>query len=317
MGIAEGTAQLNTGALIPLIGLGTVTRNLNDEEIKAAVTTSLQVGYRHFDTASFYGTEHALGEALNSAFRSGIVNREDVFVTSKLGNTEHDDPIAAIKNSLKSLQLEYVDLYLIHWPVKMRTRILFSQPKEEDFLPLDIKSTWQGMEQCMETGLTKAIGVSNFSSKKIEDLLSYAKIPPAVDQVEMHPLWQQKKLRECCSKHNIHVSAWSPLGAPNNPWGSNVVIDNPLIQEIAEKHGKTRAQVILRWGVEQGVSVLPKSFNAGRIAENFQIFDWSLTLDDHGKISKLKQGKISTGQKFVNSTTSPYKTIEELWDGEI
>ncbi|GLJ18629.1 hypothetical protein SUGI_0331970 [Cryptomeria japonica] len=138
----EGTTQLNTGALIPLIGLGTATRNLNDEEIKAAVTTALQVGYRHFDTASFYGTEHALREALNSSFWSGIVNREDVFVTSKLGNTEHDDPIAAIKNSLKSLQLEYVDLYLIHWPVKMRTRILFSQPKEEDFLPLDIKSTW-------------------------------------------------------------------------------------------------------------------------------------------------------------------------------
>ncbi|GLJ18630.1 hypothetical protein SUGI_0331980 [Cryptomeria japonica] len=136
-------------------------------------------------------------------------------------------------------------------------------------------------------------------------------------QVEMHPLWQQKKLRECCNKYNIHVSAWSPLEAPNNPWGSNVVIDNPLIQEIAEKHGKTRAQVILRWGVEQGVSVLPKSFNAGRIAENFQIFDWSLTLDDHDKISELKQGKISIGQKFVNSTTSPYKTVEELWDVEI
>ncbi|XP_057868588.2 NADPH-dependent aldo-keto reductase, chloroplastic-like [Cryptomeria japonica] len=317
MGIAEGRSQLNTEAPIPLIGLGTATSNLNEEEIKAAVTTALQVGYRHFDTASFYRTEHALGEALNSAFQSGIVSREDVFVTTKLANTEHDDPVAAINNSLKNLQLEYVDLYLIHWPVKMRETSTLSQPKEEDFLPLDIKSTWQGMEQCMKMGLSKAIGVSNFSSKKVEDLLSYAKIPPAVDQVEMHPMWQQNRLREYCSKHKIHVSAWSPLGAPNNPWGSNSLMDNPLIQEIAQKHGKTRAQVILRWGIEQGVSVLPKSFNPGRIAENFQIFDWSLSVDDHDKISKLEQCKILPGHQFVNSTTSFYKTVEELWDGEI
>ncbi|XP_059073043.1 non-functional NADPH-dependent codeinone reductase 2 [Cryptomeria japonica] len=317
MAIVGGSAELNTGARIPLIGLGTASMNTNEEDIKAAVIAALQVGYRHFDTARAYGSEHALGKALNSAFQSGLVSREDVFVTTKLQNTEHDDPVATIKDSLMNLQLEYVDLFLIHWPIKLRTEIPFSPLKEEDFLPLDIKSTWQGMEQCMEMGLTKAIGVSNFSSKKIEDLLKHAKIPPAVDQVEMHPNWQQKKLRDYCSKHNIHVSAWSPLGAPNTPWGSNAVMDNPLFQEIAQKYGKTRAQVMLRWAIDQGVSPVPKSYNAARIAENFQVFDWSLTPDDHEKISKLEQKKIQSGEQYVNSTTSPYKTVEELWDGEI
>ncbi|KAH9297701.1 hypothetical protein KI387_029383, partial [Taxus chinensis] len=246
------TAHLNTGAQIPLIGLGTAAVNLNEEEVKAAIAAALQVGYRHFDTASAYSTEQALGEALNTAFQNGVVKREDVFVTTKLWNTDHGDPVCALKTSLKNLQLEYVDLYLIHWPVNLIRGVPLIHPKEEDFLPLDIKSTWEGMEQCIEMGLTKAIGLSNFSSKKIQDLLNYARIPPAVVQVEMHPLWQQNKLREFCSKHRIHVSAWSPLGAPTTPWGSNAVMDNPVIQEISQKHGKTRAQVLLRWGIEQG-----------------------------------------------------------------
>ncbi|KAH9331657.1 hypothetical protein KI387_003765 [Taxus chinensis] len=317
MEVLQRTAELITGAKIPLLGLGTAAMNQNENEIKAAVAAALQVGYRHFDTASAYRSEHALGEALNAAFQSGLVKREDVFVTTKLWCSEHDDPVAAIKNSLKNLQLEYVDLYLIHWPIKLIKGNPLSSPKENEFLPLDIKSTWQGMERCMEMGFTKAIGLSNFSCTKIQDILSYAKIPPAVDQVEMHPLWQQNKLREFCSKHNIHVSGWSPLGAPNTPWGSNLVMDNPLIQEIAQRHGKSKAQVLLRWGIEQGVSVVPKSYNRGRISENFEIFDWCLNPEDHDKIGKIEQGKILRGEGFVNGTTSPYKSVQELWDGEI
>ncbi|XP_057823253.2 aldo-keto reductase family 4 member C10 [Cryptomeria japonica] len=319
MEVFKRTAQLNTGAQIPLIGLGTVAADQNEEDITVAVITALQVGYRHFDTASMYKSERPLGKALNTAFQNGLVKREDLFVTTKLWNTEHDDPVTAIKSSLKNLQLDYVDLYLIHWPIKLRKEapMSASKPKEEDFLPLDMKSTWQGMEQCLEMGFTKAVGVSNFSSKKIEDLLTHAKIPPAVDQVEMHPQWQQKKLRDYCNKHNIHVSAWGPLGGHNKGWGSNEVMDNPLMHEIAQKHGKTRAQVMLRWGLEQGASVLPKSYNTDRIFSNFQIFDWSLTPDDHDKIDMLKQVKLFRGDAFVNSTTGPYKTVEELWDGEI
>jgi len=310
-------AELNTGTRIPLIGLGTASSNPNHEEIKAAVITAIEVGYRHFDTASLYRSEGGLGDGLKEACLKGLVAREEVFVTTKIWCEDLDDPVSALRTSLKNLQLEYVDLYLIHWPIKLRKGASFPIPTEEDFLPLDLQSVWQGMEQCVHLGLTKAIGVSNFSCKKIGDLLSHARIFPAVNQVEMHPLWQQKKLRDYCSKVNIHVSAWSPLGGAPNAQGSNGVMDNPVIKEIAEKHGKTTAQVVLRWGLEQGVSVLPKSYNKGRIAQNFQVFDWSLTAEDHAKMSRLEQKKSNWGLEMINSTTSPYKSVEELWDGEI
>uniref|UniRef100_A0A0C9S6F3 TSA: Wollemia nobilis Ref_Wollemi_Transcript_11133_975 transcribed RNA sequence n=1 Tax=Wollemia nobilis TaxID=56998 RepID=A0A0C9S6F3_9CONI len=211
MGSLAAVAELNSGTTIPLVGLGTAADVQNYEDIKAAVATALEVGYRHFDTASLYGSENGLGDALKEAFEKGVVTRENVFVTSKLWSEDLDDPVSALKISLKNLQLDYLDLYLIHWPFNLRKGASLPIPKEEDFLPLDMKSTWRGMEQCVELGLTKAIGVSNFSSKKIEDLVSHAKIPPAVNQVEMHPMWQQRKLRDYCSKFNIHVSAWSPL----------------------------------------------------------------------------------------------------------
>eukprot|EP00253_Pinus_taeda_P002086 PITA_02086 len=243
MGSVGRVLELNTGTKIPLVGLGTAAMNQNPEDIKTAVATAIEVGYRHFDTASLYRSECPLGDALKDVFLKGLVAREEVFVTTKLWCGDLDDPVSALRTSLKNLQLDFVDLYLIHWPVRLRKEASFPIPKEEDFLPLDLESVWQGMEQCVHLGLTKAIGVSNFSSKKIGDLLSHAKIPPAVNQVEMHPLWQQQKLRDYCSKVNIHVSAWSPLGGPPNAQGSNGVIDNPVIKEIAEKYGKTTAQV--------------------------------------------------------------------------
>lgn len=310
-------SQLNSGMQIPLIGLGTAALPQNKDDFSKAVVAALKVGYRHFDTASIYGTEAALGEALNGAFQSRVVMRDDVFVSSKLYAGDHEDPVSALKTSLKKLQLQYLDLYLIHWPVNLRKGASHPNPKEEDFLPLDIKSIWRGLEQCVELGLTKSIGVSNFSCKKTEDLFSYANIPPAVNQAEMHPLWQQKKLRDYCSRVNIHVSAYCPLGSFGSYYGSNAVMENTVIKDIAKSHGKTVAQVLLRWGLEQGVSVLPKSYNEGRIAENYQIFDWSLNRDDHEKMSKLEQKKIVRREGLLNSSTSPYRTIEDLWDGEI
>lgn len=317
MGSLGAVAQLNSGTTIPLVGLGTASDTQNHDEIKRAVAAALEVGYRHFDTASLYGSEIALGDALKEALQNGVVKRDEVFVTTKLWSEDFEDPVSALKTSLKNMQLEYVDLYLIHWPVHLRKGASLPVPKEEDYLPLDMKSTWKGMEQCVELSLTKAIGVSNFSSKKIESLLSHAKIFPSVSQVEMHPMWQQRKLRDYCSTLNIHVSAWSPLGGSPTSQCAVSVMDHPIIKDISEKHGKTAAQVILRWELEQGVSVLPKSYNKERIAQNFQVFDWSLTADDHAKIGALEQRKGNRGEDFVNSTTSPYKSAEELWDGEI
>ncbi|XP_057838760.2 deoxymugineic acid synthase 1 [Cryptomeria japonica] len=309
------TRELNGGGRMPVIGLGTAAWN-KFEEMKSAITVAMQVGYRHFDTASYCGSEGALGAALKEAFQSGLVRREEVFVTTKLWGDEHDDPVAAISRRLENLQLEYVDLFLLHWPVSLRKGCILP-PTKEDFLPLDIQSTWRGMETCFEMGLTKAIGLSNFSCKKIEDLLSYAKILPAANQVEMHPMWQQKKLRDYCSKKRIQVCVWSPLGGQDTPWASSVLIMNPIIHEIAQKHGKTVVQVLLRWGIEQGVCVVPRGFNKGIITENFQIFDWCLTAEDSEKINKLEQRKLVRAENLVNSTTSPYRTVEELWDGEI
>lgn len=317
MEMSERVSQLNSGMKVPLIGFGTAASAQNKEQMNEAVATALKIGYRHFDTARIYGTEPALGEALNEAFQSGIVERDEVFVTSKLFAGDHEDPVSALKETLENLQLEYLNLYLIHWPVNLRKGASHPFPKEDEFLPLNIKSIWRGMEKCVELGLAKSIGVSNFSCKKIGDLLSYANISPAVNQVEMHPLWQQKQLRGYCSKMNIHVSAWSPLGGFGTYYGSNAVMENLIIQKIAEKHQKTAAQVLLRWGLEQGVSVLPKSYNKSRITENYEIFDWSLTVEDHEEINKLPQKKIVRREALVNSTTSPYRTIQDLWDGEI
>eukprot|EP00249_Psilotum_nudum_P036183 c6528_g1_i1 orf=1-960(-) len=310
--------KLNTGATIPVLGFGTASDPVSEEEKKAAISAALEVGYRHFDTGSFYGSERALGESLKDAFDAGIVTRDEVFVTTKLWCTDvyPDGVIPAIRKSLRTLRLEYVDLYLIHWPLRIKEGSRFHNLKEGDFLPLDIKGTWQRMETCMDLGFTKAIGVSNFSSKKIEDLLSYARIPPAVNQVEMHPMFQQKSLREFSSKVNIHVSAWSPLGAFGSSWGSRGVLEHPVIKEIASSHGRTPAQVALRWGVEEGVSVLPKSFNRARMVENMKIFEWHLSQDDHEQINRMEQSRIQPAHQACNTTTSPYKTIQELWDDE-
>eukprot|EP00249_Psilotum_nudum_P018040 c26612_g1_i1 orf=217-1173(+) len=317
------SSKLNTGAAIPLIGFGTAFTTasgpVGHEEMKSAVLAAIKEGYRHIDTAAFYGSEASVGKALTEAFDVGLLARDEIFVTSKLwcSDAYPEGVIPALRRTLSALRLQYLDLYLMHWPLRLKEGSNFFNPKDDDFLPVDIKGTWQAMERCVDLGLTKAIGVSNFSSKKIEDLLTYARIPPAVDQVEMHPTWQQKQLREYCSNVNVHVSAWSPLGASGKHWGSRVVLDHPLIKEIAAKHGKTSAQVALRWGLQQGVSVLPRSTTKAHMANNLQVFDWQLTQDDLDKINKLEQKKIMSGYQLCNDTSSPYKTVEELWDEKI
>ncbi|MCO5612938.1 hypothetical protein L7F22_067211 [Adiantum nelumboides] len=299
--MAQPRAPLNNGLSIPLVGFGTAGSSCYTfQQIKDAVASAIHVGYRHIDSASLYKSEAAIGEALTEAFRAGILTRDDIFVTSKIWCSEMDDVQGAIMRSLSALKLDYLDLYLIHWLLKFAKH----PPTREDIGPLDIPKTWKEMERCAELGLTKAIGVSNFSSQMVTELLKVAKIPPAVNQ--MHPQWQQKKLRETCKKVNVHVSAWSPLGAPETRWGSSAVIENPDIKAIAEKHGKTSAQVILRWGLQQGVSILPKSYTVSRIAENFQVFDWSLTKEDLEVIGRFKQKKNATDVELREE-------LEEMW----
>ncbi|KAK4779750.1 hypothetical protein SAY87_015856 [Trapa incisa] len=293
--VPEVSLHSCSGRSMPVIGMGTMAYPLVDSETaKEAILEAIRAGYRHFDTAFGYGSEKPLGEAVVEALRLGLVkSREELFITTKLWCTfaEKDSIVPSIKMSLSNLQMEYVDLYLIHWSVRLSKDVLRMPAGRDQIFELDIKSVWEGMEECHDLGLAKAIGVSNFSTKKLELLLSSARIPPAVNQVEMNPMWQQKQLREYCSAKGIHITAYSPLGAPTTKWGDGRILECDVLEEIARARGKTIAQVSLRWVYEQKVSLVGKSFNKQRMRENLGIFDWSLTEEESMRISQLPQKK--------------------------
>ncbi|XP_004301234.1 PREDICTED: non-functional NADPH-dependent codeinone reductase 2-like [Fragaria vesca subsp. vesca] len=192
---------------------------------------------------------------------------------------------------MQRLGLEYVDLYLIHWPVRMKPGITGTPKSKEVLLPFDIIGTWKAMEECSRLGLTKSIGVSNFGTKKLSQILDNATIPPAINQVEMNPSWQQEKLQDFCKVKGIHVTAWSPLGFYGaTSWAPKPWIDYAIIKEIAAAKGKSVAQVILRSIIQQGeVSAISRSFNKERMKYNIQIFDWELTEDEMNKIKEIPQ----------------------------
>lgn len=287
----RGEAEFK-GKNMPLIGLGTAGGDAG--ATKSAVIEAIKLGYRHFDTAFLYDSEKALGEAVAEALRDGLIkSRDELFITSKLWCTsaQRDLVVPAIKTSLESLQMEYLDLYLVHVPLKLSPEARNPPYPDEYVQPFDAKSVWEGMEECHRLGLTKSIGVSNFSIQKLQQILQFATIPPAVNQVEINPMWHQKELREFCKQKGIHITAYSPLGANNTKWGDNRIFTSELLQEIAQAKGKTVAQVALRWVHEQGVSLVVKSFRKQKMEENLQIFDWSLTKEELDKISMIPQRK--------------------------
>ncbi|XP_068655364.1 non-functional NADPH-dependent codeinone reductase 2-like [Aristolochia californica] len=307
------------GGAMPSIALGTASFPLVESEgTKSAVVQAIKLGYRHFDTAAIYCSEKSVGEGIADALRLGLIkSRDELFVTTKLWcrDAHSDLVLPALRKSLTNLQLEYVDLYLIHWPVSMKPGEFTNPISFEEICSMDFKSVWEAMEECKMLGLTKSIGVSNFSCKNLEQLLSTAKIIPAVNQVEMHPVWQQKRLREYCNPRGIRVCAYSPLGGQGTPWGANLVMDNETLKEIAKNKGKTIAQVSLRWIVEQGACPVIKSFNEERMKKNLDIFDWRLSEDELRLIDEIPQHRIITGKEYT-SEYGPFKSPEELWDDE-
>ncbi|KAL8106274.1 hypothetical protein AgCh_029893 [Apium graveolens] len=305
---------------MPVLGLGTGDYpHPAPEAVIQAVHEAIKLGYTMFDTASAYGTEEALGEAISQALDLGLIkSRDDVFITSKIWCTENhgDRVLPALQKTLQNMKLEYLDQYLIHWPVSMKPGSEPFHVNQEDVVPMDIKSVWTAMEECQTLGLTKSIGVSNFTCKKLADLLAFAKIPPAINQVEMNPVWQQGKLREFCQANGIMISAYSPLGAAGAQWGTKGVLESPVLMEIAKSKGKSVAQVALRWAYEQGVVIVMKSFNKERLKQNLEIFDWELSDEDSKKIAEIEQSRACNGKMFI-SETGTIKSLEELWDGEV
>ncbi|KAL6351485.1 hypothetical protein AAG906_040839 [Vitis piasezkii] len=305
MGVVPELPVGSCSRAMPVIGMGTSV----DPPISA------ENGYRHFDTAFIYASEQPLGEAIAEALQLGLIkSRDELFITSKLGFdfAERHLVVPAIKMSLQNLQLEYLDLFLIHWPLRLSPGVWeFPTPKQH-ILPIDMKSVWEGMEECQNLSLTKAIGVSNFSPKKLEEILSFAKIPPAVNQVEMNPFWQQKDLREFCKAKGIQITAYSPLGGVGTQWGDDRVMGCDVLKDIAKAKGKTTAQVSLRWLYEQGVSMVAKSFNKDRMKENLEIFDWSLTNEELNKIDQLPQRK----RVLLAPLLGPHDLVLEI-DAEI
>ncbi|KAL0545133.1 hypothetical protein IC582_020277 [Cucumis melo] len=225
-----------------------------------------------------------------------------------------EDVCKALSKSLEDLQLDYIDLYLIHWPFRTKHGSRGFAPEVME--PLCIAETWNAMEGLYASGQARAIGVSNFSTKKLQDLLKIAKVPPAVNQVECHPVWQQPALHNLCKSTGVHLSAYSPLGSPGS-WLKGEILKEPILIEIGEKLNKSAAQVALRWGIQSGHSVLPKSVNESRIIQNLTLFDWSIPPELFSKFSQIHQQRLLRGDFAVHQTLSPYKSINDLWDGEI
>lgn len=272
--IMEKEILLNNGVKIPTPGFGTFLTP-DGATCVEAVRTAIVAGYTHIDTAAVYGNEKSVGEGIQE---SGI-KRSDLFVTSKVWNTErgYDKTLKAFDKTLRDLQLDYLDLYLIHWPANT---LQFGN--EADRLNVD---TWKAMERLHEEGLVRSIGLSNFMQHQIEPVFVRANICPMVNQIEYHPGFTQRECVEFCQKNNILVEAWSPLGRGN-------VLNNPLLKTIAAQHGKSVAQVAIRWVMQTGVLPLVKSVTPSRIKENIDVFDFELSQQEMLEIASLKTDRI-------------------------
>ncbi|ALE79204.1 oxidoreductase [Pseudonocardia sp. AL041005-10] len=260
------TIKLNDGREIPQLGFGVFQIEPGDtaEKVRAA----LDVGYRHIDTAQMYGNEEGVGKAIAD---SGIP-RDELWITTKLNNDGHgrESAVSRLDESLTKLGLDHVDLYLIHWP----------RPKENRYV-----ETWQGLEDAQKAGKALSIGVSNFQPGHLDRLAAETSTVPAINQIEFHPHLVQRELREYLQQHDIALEAWSPIGQGKG------LLDAPELKEIAERVGKSAAQVVLRWHIQLGNIVFPKSNNPERIKENFEIFDFALSEDDVAAVEKLHTGE--------------------------
>ncbi|WP_044738046.1 aldo/keto reductase [Bacillus nitratireducens] len=262
----QSKTTLHNGVEMPWFGLG-VFKVEDGPELVEAVKVAIKEGYRSIDTAAIYGNEKAVGEGIRAGIKEAGISREDLFITSKVWNSDqgYETTLAAYEESLKKLELDYLDLYLVHWPVEGK-----------------YKDTWRALETLYKEGRARAIGVSNFQIHHLQDVLEDAEIKPMINQVEYHPRLTQKELQAFCKEQGIQMEAWSPLM-------QGQLLDNETLQEVADKYGKTTAQIILRWDLQNEVVTIPKSTKEHRIIANASIFDFELTKEDMEKIDALNQ----------------------------
>lgn len=302
---------LNTGYKMPLLGLG--TWKSDEGKLYQAVRWAIKAGYQHIDCAAVYGNERTVGQALHDAINEGDISRDALFITSKLWNSKHKkaDVLPALEKTLLDLQLDYLDLYLIHWPIASNAA---GEPLRLSDVPLT--ETWKEMEKQAKSGLIRSIGVSNFSIKKIKEIMQNSETVPAVNQIEAHPFLVQEELVDFCEKNTIAVTAYAPLGSGDRPSGMKEshepsLLKNPLILSISERMNVTPAQMLLAWGMARGMAVIPKSTDYGRIEENLNAVGVPLLEEDVKKISALdKHFRYVTGKGFVNE----FYPLEDIWD---
>ena len=262
----QSTTTLHNGVEMPWFGLG-VFKVEDGPELVEAVKSAIKAGYRSIDTAAIYGNEKAVGEGIRAGIKEAGITREDLFITSKVWNSDqgYETTLAAYEESLKKLELDYLDLYLVHWPVEGK-----------------YKDTWRALETLYKEDRVRAIGVSNFQIHHLKDVLAGAEMKPMINQVEYHPRLTQKELQAFCKEQGIQMEAWSPLM-------QGQLLDNETLQEIADKYDKTTAQIILRWDLQNEVVTIPKSTKEHRIIANADIFNFELTKEDMEKIDALNE----------------------------
>lgn len=305
---------------MPAFGLG--TWKSAPGEVKKAIIQAIEIGYRHIDCAAIYGNETEIGEAIAECIEKGLVTRSDLWITSKLWNDSHksNEVKPALEKTISDLNLEYLDLYLMHWPIAFKNGVAFPE-NTEGYLPLTevpIAETWKAMQKLQKEGLAKHIGTSNFSQQKLQSLIDLGGQTPEMNQVELHPYLQQQKLIEFCHANNIHVTAYSPLGSMDRPQafkkeGEPIPLENATIVAIAEDKEVSPAQVLIGWQLQRKISVIPKSTNPKRLKENFEAQQLELSDAEMEQIAALDQHERIIDGTFFVAADKGY-TVANLWD---